>query len=250
MPRRSARVAEDTAAGADAGAELEESEAVSTAGSDHAGSEVVLEGAGVVAAAAVSDEEGSEANSEQGAAEFEAAGDGQGWALLAAAAAYLALEQPAVNINEPVMAQALAQAPALAYQVPSQLMSLIVAQQGANDGAGGREHPITEVQLTAYLKGSTRLLHVPTLAFTKPPSLRPRAPAAQTELLQTLDPLCRYVGAYSQAHRSQEERTLLWIKYAFHGRCGNRFPRGFDGGPRVAFYQRNWSGVSTMADSV
>ena len=139
----------------------------------------------------------------------------------------------------------------LQTQVQSSLIvSLIVAQQGANDGVGGREHPFTEVQLTAYLKGSTRLLHVPTLAFTKPPSLRPRAPAAQTELLQTLDPLCRYVGAYSQAHRSQEERTLLWIKYAFHGRCGNRFPRGFDGGPRVAFYQRNWSGVSTMADSV
>ena len=59
-PRRSARgVSEDPSEVADAGADLEESEAGSTAGSEYAGSDVVLEGVGV-AAAEVSDGDGSE----------------------------------------------------------------------------------------------------------------------------------------------------------------------------------------------
>ena len=136
MPRKApaARVPLEVA---DAGADLDESEAGSTAGSDHAGSGVELEGADVastadagVAAAVWADDDGSDADSEQGAAEV--AGDGQGGALLAAAADYLALEQPVVNSNEPVMAQAMAQAPAmaqtmaqapaLAYRDPAQLI--------------------------------------------------------------------------------------------------------------------------------
>ena len=135
--------------------EADESEAGSTAGSDHAGSDVELEGADVAeaegAGAAVAvwaDEDGSDADSEQGAAEEEVADIGQVGALLAAAADYLALEQPVVNINAPAMAQAMAQAPididqamrggvpqapaaqapAVVYRAPAQLMSLLDAQ--------------------------------------------------------------------------------------------------------------------------
>ena len=52
-------MSEDPSEVADAGADLEESEAGSTAGSEYAGSDVVLEGVGV-AAAEVSDGDGSE----------------------------------------------------------------------------------------------------------------------------------------------------------------------------------------------
>ena len=216
----------------------EGSAAGSTAGSDHAGSDVELDGADIAAAAgsgaavAVWADEGvSDAESEQGAAEEEVADIGQGGALLAAAADYLALAQPVVNINEPVMAEALrapgdvAEAmrggiyqappppgpPAVVYRAPAQLMSLLDAQRGANVGVGGRLHAFTPIQMEAYLKRSTRLPHVPTLSFMK----SPRAPTAQTDLLQTIDTLCRYVGAYNHAHLSQEERTLLWMSTHF-----------------------------------
>ena len=171
--------------------------------------------------------------------QVEAAGDVGAWAsdsedeagagggILGAAADYLLLAQPVPNIdpeqpagvgnlapNQPApMANIVAPQPVVQRMPPGQIMSLRVAQQGVNHGLehGGLAFPMNEIRLRQYLKDAIRLSHVASSVFTK----APRSPASQTELLQTLDTLCRYVGAYNQAHITQEERTLLWMATHF-----------------------------------
>ena len=147
---------------------------------------------------------------------------GAGGGILGAAADYLLLaqpvqnidpEQPAAPIQPAPMANIVAPQPVVQRMPPAQIMSLRVAQQGVNHGLehGGLAFPMNELRVRQYLKEASRLSHVASSVFTK----APRSPASQTELLQTLDTLCRYVGAYNQAHITQEERTLLWMATHF-----------------------------------
>ena len=62
-------------------------------------------------------------------------------------------------------------------------------------------------QLQTYFRAAAKLVLVPSLIFNK----APRTPAAQTDLLQTIDTMCRYIAAFNQAHLSQEERVMLWL---------------------------------------
>ena len=255
MPRRSARTARavvdelatelNASEGSDGGGATgsdSASEAADGSGTEAAaGEEVVADAPGLAAVQGV--HEGAAAveaavdvgdwasNSED---QIEAAGDVGNWAsdsedeagagggILGAAADYLLLaqpvqnidpEQPAAPIQPAPMANIVAPQPVVQRMPPAQIMSLRVAQQGVNHGLehGGLAFPMNELRVRQYLKDASRLSHVASLVFTK----APRSPASQTELLQTLDTLCRYVGAYNQAHITQEERTLLWMATHF-----------------------------------
>ena len=119
------------------------------------------------------------------------------------AADYLPFEQPVLNVDGIAPIMAAPAVPAVRLRMPSQLMSLLTAQQVVMV-EGGREIVFTDLQLLAYCKEATRVNHVPSSVFT---TEAPRSTAAQPDLMQTLDTVCRYVGTYNQPHRSQEERT-------------------------------------------
>ena len=245
MPRRSARARSARSAGGASGDELV-TELNASEGSD-GGRATGSDSASVGHASDGEDGSGTEATTgeevvvdapvltavqgvHEVAAAVEAAGDVGDWAsdsedeagagggLLGAAADYLLLAQTVPNIdpeqpvapNQPApMANIGAPQPVVQRMPPGQIMSLRVAQQDANHGLehGGLAFPMNEIRLRQYLKDAIRLSHVASSVFIKVP----RSPASQTELLQTLDTLCRYVGAYNQAHITQEERTLLWM---------------------------------------
>ena len=178
-------------------------------GSDTGGSAPAGE-AGAAGGAVVQDEDESDVGSEQAIEQAAAWADLMD-AEVPNAAADHDFAQPVIaagmNAQQPVPGQPAQPALARPYHMPGQLQPLLVAQGAANRGPGGRAFGMVPEELQAYFRAAAKLVLVPSLNFNK----APRTPAAQTDLLQTIDTMCRYIAAFNQAHLSQEERVMLWL---------------------------------------
>ena len=159
-------------------------------GSD-TGSGAAAGDAGAAGEAVVEDEDESEAGSERAIEQAAAWADLVDAEVLNAAADHH-FAQPVIDAGMAEAAQA-AQGqpaqplPARPYRMPGQLQPLLVAQGAANRGPGGRAFGMAPEQLQTYFRAAAKLVLVQSLIFNK----APRTPAAQTDLLQTIDTMCR-----------------------------------------------------------